>query len=138
MQSFQEITDILRKIWAFQILSFNTMDVRVYHIVGIILIFFLTRLVIRLTRRILNREIHRRNLDEGRILAIYQIAKYVIIVIAMAIGLEMLGFQLTILLAGSAALACAPRQRALRRQVCAGDPRATSAARPRPPTPGTR
>ena len=104
MQSITNLIEILREIWAFQILSFETMDIRVYHIVGVILIFFLTRLVIRFTRRILNREIQRRNLDAGRTLAIYQIAKYLIIVVSIAVGLEMLGFQVTILLAGSAAL----------------------------------
>ena len=104
MQSFKEMTEILRGIWSFQILSFDSLDIKVYHVVGIILIFFLTRLVIKFTRRVLNREIQRRHLDAGRTLAIYQIAKYVIIIIAIAVGLEMLGFQLNILLAGSAAL----------------------------------
>ncbi len=104
MTAFEEFMKLLGEIWSLSLLSFNTVEIKVYHLIGVFLILFLMRMLIKFTRRIINREIERRHLDEGRTLAIYQIAKYLIIVITIGVVLEMLGFQLTILLAGSAAL----------------------------------
>ena len=80
------------------------MTVHVYHIFGLLIIVFSTRLVIKLAGKMIRNQIKQKNLDEGRTLAIYQIIKYVIIVSAILLGLEVIGIKLTLLLGGAAAL----------------------------------
>jgi len=104
MERFDRFIGLLREFWLFEILHLENMTVRVYHIFGLLLIILLTRLVIKYTGKFIRRQIKQKNLDEGRTLAIYQIIKYVIIVVAILIGLEVIGIKFTLLLGGAAAL----------------------------------
>jgi len=104
MERFDRFISLLREFWLFEILHLENMTVRVYHIFGLLLIILLTRLVIKYTGKFIRRQIKQKNLDEGRTLALYQIIKYVIIVAAILIGLEVIGIKFTLLLGGAAAL----------------------------------
>lgn len=88
----------------FQLLHLGDFNIRVYHVLAIIGVVVATKLVLIIVRRFFKRQIKTNQFDEGRAWAFYQIIKYVVIVAAVAIGLELVGVKLTLLLAGSAAL----------------------------------
>lgn len=104
MERFDSFFSFVRDFWSFELLHLESMTVRVYHIFGLLIILFSTRLVIKFAGKIISRQIKQKGLDEGRTLAIYQIIKYVIIVSAILLGLEVIGIKLTLLLGGAAAL----------------------------------
>lgn len=88
----------------FQLLSLGDVNIRVYHILAVIGVVIATKLVLMVLRRFFKQQIKLKKFDEGRAWAFYQIIKYIVIVAAIAVGLELVGFKLTLLLAGSAAL----------------------------------
>lgn len=104
MERFDSFFSFVRGFWSFELLHLESMTVRVYHILGLLILLFSTRLVIKFAGKIISRQIKQKGLDEGRTLAIYQIIKYVIIVSAILLGLEVIGIKLTLLLGGAAAL----------------------------------
>lgn len=85
----------------YRLLHFGNYSVSVYHLVLLGVLVIVTWLVLLLVRSAIFRS-HR--LDTGRKYAIYQMIRYVFLVVVIGIGLEGLGVSLTVLLAGSAAL----------------------------------
>lgn len=77
---------------------------QVYTILLLFFIYFITRFIIWLTKLALYRRQKKDKIDIGNTYAIYQIIRYIIWVIALAFMLQTVGIQLTVLLAGSAAL----------------------------------
>lgn len=94
----------MKEFLQFQLLHLGDINIRVYHILAIIGVVVATKLVLVILRRFFKRQIKVGQFDEGRAWAFYQIIKYVVMVVAIAIGLELVGVKLTLLLAGSAAL----------------------------------
>lgn len=94
----------MKEFLQFKLIHFGDINIMVYHILALIGVVIVTRLVLYILRRFFKRQIKVGAFDEGRAWAFYQIIKYVVIVAAIAIGLELIGVQLTLLLAGSAAL----------------------------------
>ncbi|MGL1889068.1 MAG: mechanosensitive ion channel [Reichenbachiella sp.] len=94
----------MKEILHLKLLHIGDFQIMVYHILAIIGLFIATRLTLLLLRRFFNRQIDNQTFDGGRALAFYQIIKYVLIVVSIGFGLEMIGIKLTLLLAGSAAL----------------------------------
>lgn len=76
----------------------------VYHVVNIVVIFFVARLVIWGFRKFFNRKRSEGKLDQGKVFAIYQITRYLVWVTAIVLAIDNLGFEITVLLAGSTAL----------------------------------
>lgn len=95
-----DVTDILN----FPLLEFGDTVINVYNLVGLFLILVFVRIILWLLKRVINRRILKKRLDEGRGLALFQIAKYVIVTGAIIIALDSLGINVGLLLAGSAAL----------------------------------
>lgn len=85
----------------YNLFQFGKYSISVYHLFFLGLLGLGTWIVLALIRAAINRST---KFDQGRKYALYQIIRYFILVISIAIGLEMMGFQLTVLLAGSAAL----------------------------------
>jgi len=104
MERLNSFFSYLREFWFFELLHLETMTVRVYHIFGLLIIIFSTRLVIKFAGKIIRNQIDKKGLDEGRTLALYQIIKYIIIVSAILLGLDVIGIKFTLLLGGAAAL----------------------------------
>ena len=104
MEKMSSFFSYLREFWLFELLHLESMTVRVYHIFGLLIILLLTRLIIKFAGKIIRRQINQKGLDEGRTLAVYQIIKYIIIVSAILLGLELIGIKFTLLLGGAAAL----------------------------------
>jgi len=75
-------------------------------LIGLILVWLLTTLLLRAIRRVINRDGGRlMNLsDKGRRMSLYLLTKYFIWTLAVAVMLELVGVHVSVLLAGSAAL----------------------------------
>ncbi|MDO9510146.1 MAG: mechanosensitive ion channel [Bacteroidales bacterium] len=95
--SFREILD-------FTLFSSQNYTLQVHHLFSALLIICLSWLSILLLKYFLRRQSARGRIDIGSQHAIYQIIKYIIIVIAIGLIMDNAGIKFTILLAGSAAL----------------------------------
>ncbi len=83
--------------------KYNDVVFKTHHILGIVILFFIARGVLRVTKRIIDKRLTN-VIDRGRAKAMYQLFSYVVFVIFLLIALEFVGVKITILLAGSAAL----------------------------------
>ena len=73
-------------------------------ILFVILVLLGARLMLFLIKKFLQRQVRLKRIDQGKEYSIYQIIVYLTYVIAISIGLESIGVNLTVLLAGSTAL----------------------------------
>ncbi|MEP0987145.1 mechanosensitive ion channel family protein [Ekhidna sp.] len=94
----------LQEILDFELFSISQYSVKASSIFFLILVYMVTRIFLWILKKSLLRGKLFKRLDKGQAMAYYQIAKYVVIVIAISIALEGLGIKITFLLAGSAAL----------------------------------
>lgn len=76
--------------------------IRVQTIFFVILVFLLTGFVLKVIKKIVNRKLEEEDKDKFK--AIYSFIKYFVYTIVLVIALESSGIQLSVLLAGSAAL----------------------------------
>jgi len=96
--------DALFKLLEFELISIGEYKIRVYTLVIILLIFLITKTILWLIKKALFRKHKNKKLDTGNTYALFQIIKYVIWVIAVGFLLETIGINITVLIAGSAAL----------------------------------
>ena len=94
----------LNRILEFELINAGEFRIRVYTIGLVLLILVITKLVLWIIRKTLFLQLKNKQLDAGNTYALFQIIKYVIWVIAIALILESIGIKLTLLIAGSAAL----------------------------------
>lgn len=88
----------------FDLYNLGEYKIEVYTLVAILLIALVTRLILWLIKKTLDRKTKFNKLDKGNTYALFQIIKYVIWVIAIGLILETIGIKVTVLIAGSAAL----------------------------------
>ena len=88
----------------FELITLGKSTIRVYTLVSVLIIFLITKLVLWLIKKALFRNSELKKLDRGNVYALFQIIKYVVWVIAIGLILETIGFKVTVLIAGSAAL----------------------------------
>ena len=88
----------------FEIFSFNDNSLTIFDLSIVIIIIITTKLFLWIISKALFNKKKLHKLDEGSSFALFQIIKYVIWIIAISLMLQALGIQVTILLAGSAAL----------------------------------
>ena len=86
------------------IVRIGNYQVKIDTIIMILLILIITKLISWLIKKALFRNQNKEDIDTGNLYSIYQIVKYIIWVIAIALMLDTVGIKLTVLLAGSAAL----------------------------------
>ena len=96
--------EILEKFLEFEILAIGGFKIRVYTLAAMALIILVTKLILWLIKKTLFRRQKHNRLSMGNTYALFQIIKYVIWVMAIAILLQTIGIKITVLLAGSAAL----------------------------------
>jgi len=96
----KEIDEFLRT----EIFRVGEYTIHLHAIFAIAAVFLITRLLLFLIRKAMFRRKPQDPQEEGNIYALYQIIKYILWVIAIAIMLESIGIKVTVLLAGSAAL----------------------------------
>ena len=99
------MTDQFRNILELPLLKIKDFELTLFDIVLVILIFTFSRLLVWSTQKFLKRNIFRRStIDEGRQFTLLQLIKYFVYIIATLLALQAVGVQLSLLLAGSAAL----------------------------------
>lgn len=95
----------LQKILEFRLISLSSFELSVFEVLEVVLILAVARVLIAIFARFVNRRLSKMGLnDTGRRFAVVQIARYVIYFIALVTSLQIIGFQPSYLLAGSAAL----------------------------------
>lgn len=94
----------MKKFLEYDIVSFSHYHVTVYHLVFLSLVFLVVRIILSFLNGVLKRQVSHGHLDEGSRYAVYQIIKYIVFILGLTVGLESVGVDITILVAGSAAL----------------------------------
>jgi len=94
----------LQKFLEFELLHIGDYYIQVFMIVKIIMIFVFTSFLLLIIKKFLLRKNFFQRLDTGSSYAVYQMVKYFLWVIAFGLVLETIGIQITVLIAGSAAL----------------------------------
>ena len=96
--------DTITNFFNFEIFHFKEHSLSIFDLSSIAVIFIITKLILWLISKAIFNKTKLHNLDKGSAFSLFQIIKYLIWVIAIVLMLEALGVQVTILLAGSAAL----------------------------------
>lgn len=86
------------------IFTYNDYSLKLESILFLILIFILTKIILGFIKIAINRKIKKSTEYIGDYLAVFQLLKYFVWVIAIAFMFDALGINLTVLFAGSAAL----------------------------------
>lgn len=97
MTSFQEFLN-------YELFSYGDYSVKVDRIITILLIIIVTKFILWLIKKAIQRQYKFSKIDDGTKYALYQIIRYIIWILAVTFLLETLGVKITLLLAGSAAL----------------------------------
>jgi small-conductance mechanosensitive channel len=96
--------DLITKILEYELLNIGQYHVRVITLVMVLLILVITRLILFIIKNSLFRRRHNKDFDEANTYSIFQIIRYVLWVLAIGLVLETVGINVTLLIAGSAAL----------------------------------
>ncbi|MCB2220282.1 MAG: mechanosensitive ion channel [Bacteroidetes bacterium] len=94
----------IAEIINYKILQTEKLSLTVYQLVVFIVILIITWLIMKVIKRFINRKIKKGNISASNTLAVYQIVKYIIWILAIGIALEAIGINFNILIASSAAL----------------------------------
>ncbi len=87
------------------ILKIKDFEIALFDILVVVIIFAVSRLLVWSLRKFLQKRIFRKStIDEGRQFTLIQLVKYFVYVVATLLAFQALGVQLSLLLAGSAAL----------------------------------
>lgn len=96
--------EYLNQFLDYEILSIGTYKLKVYSIVLSFLVFLIAKVIMMVLKKWLDIKVNRKDLDVGNEYAILTIASYLLWILSVVIILEILGIDVTILTAGSAAL----------------------------------
>jgi len=96
--------ETIKTILEFKLFQFSGHSLTVFELVSVFVIFLATKLFLWLIKKTLNRKGKFNKLDQGSLFALFQLIKYVVWILALALMLESVGIKVTLLLAGSAAL----------------------------------
>jgi len=94
----------LKDILEYQLVDTEKISITVFNLIEVVIILVVTKLILTLIRRVLKRQASKNRLDTGTSHAVIQILRYVFWIIAIVIIFDTIGFKITFLLAGSAAL----------------------------------
>jgi len=94
----------LQEFLGYKLIRTEKFDITVYEIILILIILIVTIFLMRAIKRVIRNREKKKQFDPGRSHAILQIIRYVLWILAILLSLRVLKIQLTLLLAGSAAL----------------------------------
>lgn len=94
----------LKEILGFKLLEINETSLEVLDILVVIVILVITKFLLVSVKSIINRLVKTKTLDERNKESVWLLIKYFVWVISIVLCLEAVGFDITLLLAGSAAL----------------------------------
>ena len=86
------------------LIHFKTYELKVYQIMALLIIYFSTKIILYMIRRIVHRRLHEKISERGRAQGIFMLISYFIWLLAIFIMIELLAIRLTYVLASSAAL----------------------------------
>jgi len=98
--AWQKVQDVLE----FKIIDLGSFTFSVYQIIFILGVIGITKLSLWTTRKFIQKVGSQQRVGEGRQHALFQIVRYVVIVIAVVLVLVSLGFEIAVLVAAPAAL----------------------------------
>ena len=88
----------------YELFKVGTISITISMVFVVAVVFGFTQVLLTLVRKILNPFFRKRNIDNARQIALFKLIKYLVWVLAIAFTLEFIGFKITLLIAGSAAL----------------------------------
>lgn len=94
----------LKELMEYELVNVPPVRIALYHILLVVLAILIVKFIMLGFRRIFDRMVKRQSMDVGVSMAIFQIVKYSIWVIALLFVLDSVGIKITILLAGAGAL----------------------------------
>jgi small-conductance mechanosensitive channel len=94
----------LRDILDIKLFETEKLAVTISNILIVVLILVITKTVIELIKRLFRKQAARKNIDVGKSHAILQLLRYILWITAIVACLDIIGINITIFLAGSAAL----------------------------------
>jgi small-conductance mechanosensitive channel len=102
--TFKEIADKTVAVLDYSVLTFADYKITVLMLFSAVLTIFITWLILRSIKRLLRIARAKKRLSIGQEFAYYQLSKYLIIIIAIALLFEVFDRSIVVLLAGSVAL----------------------------------
>lgn len=96
--------EYLNQFFDYELLSIDSYKLKVYSIVLSLIVFIIAKFIMMALKKWLDIKVNKKDLDVGNEYAILTIASYIIWILAIVIILEILGIDVTLLTAGSAAL----------------------------------
>ncbi len=93
-----------KEILNYPLIQTDNIKLSLYQVLMFFLILFITWLVLKLIKRLINRKLKKTDSSVGSRYAIFQILNYLIWIIAIGIALESIGIHYNLLIASSAAL----------------------------------
>tara|TARA_R110001592_G_scaffold313768_3_gene589233 strand:- start:2907 stop:3743 length:837 start_codon:yes stop_codon:yes gene_type:complete len=94
----------LKEILYYSIIEIGSYNLTIHKLILLLLIFLAVKILLWVIKKAMKRQWRFKNLDKGSEHALFQIIKYILWIIAIAMILETLGVKVTLLIAGSAAL----------------------------------
>jgi small-conductance mechanosensitive channel len=91
----------MKEILDYQLFHFGNYTLHVHNLLGIAILIISAGIILRLLSRGIRKN---QKIDEGAKYSIKQLARYTVIVISILVGITLLGFDLSVLFVGSAAL----------------------------------
>lgn len=94
----------MNNFFDFKLFSFGDYELRVYHLVIVLIVFVFTKVLIGTIKKILRKREAKNKLDRGHAHTIGKLIQYFLWTVAILFLLQALGVNLTFIIAGSAAL----------------------------------
>jgi small-conductance mechanosensitive channel len=94
----------LSEFFNLELLKLGSISITVFNIALVLAIILGTTIALRVFKRFLKRYGERKEMDPGRMVSLYQIARYFLLVITIVVCLEIIGVRLNVLFASGAAL----------------------------------
>lgn len=91
----------MKKFFDYSLFDFDNYHLKVYSILLVILLIIVINIILRLIKKSIN---HTSRIEVAKKYALFSLIKYVVIVFTIVASFQILGFNLSLLLAGSAAL----------------------------------
>jgi small-conductance mechanosensitive channel len=94
----------ITKFLEFELFQFKELSLTIFELLTVLVLFIITKIVLWLIKKALFHKKRLHSMDKGSSFALFQLIKYVVWIIAIALMLQAIGIDVTLLLAGSAAL----------------------------------
>jgi small-conductance mechanosensitive channel len=94
----------MKQFLKYELLKYGSIEIKVLSLLVICIILLAAFTIYKLVKKVLKRGVDAGRIDEGRKFAVSQMLKYLLYVIVIAMSLNAIGIDVTIFIAGSAAL----------------------------------